>query len=50
MLKVFQRFNKHCRFHLQGECVFGEGVRKPYIHQAVGGELDAKDLIGGTED
>jgi hypothetical protein len=49
MLKIF-RFDKRFSCYLQGECVLDGCFRKPYIEQAVGGEWDAKDLIGGTEE
>jgi hypothetical protein len=42
MMKVIQRFGKHCSFHLQGECVFV--FWKPYIEQVLGGERDVTDL------
>jgi hypothetical protein len=46
MLEVFQRFDKHCSFHLQGGCfwlgILG-GVR--YKEQAIGEEWNVRDLI-----
>jgi hypothetical protein len=48
MLRIIQRFNKHCTCHLQGECV-EVGQRKPYIGQAVDVKLDLMVLIGGAE-
>jgi hypothetical protein len=41
--------NKHCSCHLQGEYVLVGHFWKPYIGQAVGGELDLMVLIGGAE-
>jgi hypothetical protein len=48
MLKVYQYFMKHYSCHLQGECfLWGTGVRKPYINQAVVGEWH---VTRGTEE
>jgi hypothetical protein len=47
MLKVTQRFDKHCICRLQGE-YFGWRFLKPYIGQAVDDEWDMTDLIGGA--
>jgi hypothetical protein len=40
MLRIIQRFGKHCCCHLQGECVVVGHFWKPYIEQAVGSELE----------
>jgi hypothetical protein len=50
MLKITQRFGKHFRCHLRGEYVMVGRFWKPYIGQAVGGELDLMVLIGEAED
>jgi hypothetical protein len=50
MLKIIQRFGKHCCCHLQGECVVVGPFWKSYIGQAVGCELDLMVLIGGAEE
>jgi hypothetical protein len=50
MLRIVQRFGKHCGCQLQGECVIVGGFWKPYIGQAAGGELDLMVLIGGAEE
>jgi hypothetical protein len=50
MLKIIQRFGKHCICHLQGEYVMVGRFWKPYIGQAIGGELDLMVLIGGAEE
>jgi hypothetical protein len=50
MLRIIQCFSKHCSYHLQGECVEVGDFWKPYIGQAVGGELDLMVLIGGAEE
>jgi hypothetical protein len=42
MLKVIQRFSKHCSCHFQGEYV-GK-FWKPYIGQAVDGKWDMTGL------
>jgi hypothetical protein len=34
MLRIVQRFSKHCSCHLQGECVVVGHVWKPYTGQA----------------
>jgi hypothetical protein len=47
MLKVMQRFGKHCSCHLQGECWLGFLGGGPYREQAVGGEWDMTDLTDG---
>jgi hypothetical protein len=49
MLKIIQRFGRHCSCHLQGEYVMVGRFLKPYIAQTVGGELDLMVLIGGAE-
>jgi hypothetical protein len=49
MLKVFQLFVKHCSCHLQGKFVRDARFWKPYIGQAVGGELNVMVQIGGVE-
>jgi hypothetical protein len=49
MLRIIQRFGKHCSCHLQGECVVAGRFWKSYIGQAVGGALDFVMLIGGAE-
>jgi hypothetical protein len=46
MLKIIQRFDKHCSCHLQGEYVGWAFFWKPYIGQAVGGKWDMTDLTG----
>jgi hypothetical protein len=48
MLKIIQHLDKHCSCHLQCEYVMVERFWKPYIGQAVGGELNL--LIGGAEE
>jgi hypothetical protein len=50
MLKIIQRFGKHCSCHLQGEYEMVGRFSKPYIGQAPGGELDLVVLIGGAEE
>jgi hypothetical protein len=40
---------EQCSCLLQGECVLGV-PGKPYTEQAVDGEWNVKDLIGGTEE
>jgi hypothetical protein len=50
MLKIIQRFGKHCSCHLQDECVVVGRFWKSCIWQAVGGELDLTMLIGGAEE
>jgi hypothetical protein len=50
MLRIIQRFGKHYSCHLQGDCVEVGRIWKPYIGQAVGGELDLMVLIGGAEE
>jgi hypothetical protein len=49
MLKSIQRFGKYCSCHLQGEYVIVRYFWKPYVGQAVGGELELTGLIGGAE-
>jgi hypothetical protein len=49
MLRIIQRFAKHYSCHLQGEYVMVGHFRKPYIGQAVGGELDLLVLTGRAE-
>jgi hypothetical protein len=49
ILKIIQRFGKHCICHLQGEYVMVGRFWQPYIGQAVGGELDSMVLIGRAE-
>jgi hypothetical protein len=47
MLKVFQRFDKHCICHLQGEC-FGtnQQTNQPAEEQTIGRGLhEAQDLV-----
>jgi hypothetical protein len=46
MLKIIQRFGKHCSCYLQGEYVIVGRFWKPYIGQAVGGEMYLMVLIG----
>jgi hypothetical protein len=48
-LRIIKRFVKHCNCHLQGEHVMVGRFWKPYIGQAVGGELDLMVLIVGAE-
>jgi hypothetical protein len=50
MLKIIQRFDKHCSCHLQREYVIVGHFWKPYIRQAVGGKLNFMVLIGGADD
>jgi hypothetical protein len=50
MLRIVQRFGKHCNCHLQSEYVVAGCFWKPYIGQAVCGELDLMVLIGGAEE
>jgi hypothetical protein len=50
MLRIIQRFGKHCGCHLQGECVVVGRFWKPYIGQVVDGKLDFMVLIGGAEE
>jgi hypothetical protein len=50
MLRVIQRFGKHCTCHLQGEYIVAGRFWKSYIEQAVGGGLDLMMLIGGAEE
>jgi hypothetical protein len=50
MLKIFHRFGKHCICHFQGKYVAVGGFWKPYIEQALGGELDLMVLIGVVEE
>jgi hypothetical protein len=50
MLKIIQRFGKHCSCHLHGEYAVVRRFWKPYISDAVGGELDLMVLIGGAEE
>jgi hypothetical protein len=49
MLNIIQCFSKHCSCHLQGEYVMFGHFWKPYIGQAVGGELDLMVLNGWAE-
>jgi hypothetical protein len=49
MLKVIQRFAKHCSYHLQGKYVLVGQFWKTYIGQAVGGEWDMTDLFDEVE-
>jgi hypothetical protein len=50
MLKIIQRFGKHCNYHLQGKYVMVGRFWKLYIGQAVDGELDFMVLIGRAEE
>jgi hypothetical protein len=50
MLKIIQRFGKHCSCHLQGEYVMVGHFWQPYIGQTVGGELNLMVLFRGTEE
>jgi hypothetical protein len=50
MLKIIQRFSKHCSCHLQGESVMAGRFRQSYIGKAVGDEFYLKVLIGGAEE
>jgi hypothetical protein len=43
------RFGKHYSCHLQGECVLVGSFSKPHTEQAVGGEWDVMNMIGGAE-
>jgi hypothetical protein len=49
MLKII-RFGKHFICHLEGEYVMIGRFWKPYIEQAVGGELYLMVLIGEAEE
>jgi hypothetical protein len=49
MLRII-RFGKHCSCHLQGECVVVAHFWKPYIGQAVGGEMYFMVLIGAADE
>jgi hypothetical protein len=49
MVKIIQRFGEHCICHLQEKCVMVGRFWKPYIRQAVGGELDLMVVICGVE-
>jgi hypothetical protein len=48
MLRIIQRFGKHCSCYLQGEYVMIGRFLKPYMGQAVGDELGLMVLIGGA--
>jgi hypothetical protein len=51
MLKVVQRFGKHCSYHLQGDCFLVGCFWKNYIEQVVGGKWDVTkqtDKSGGA--
>jgi hypothetical protein len=50
MLRIIERFGKHCSCYLQGECVELLVFWKPYIETAVVGDLDFMVLIGGVEE
>jgi hypothetical protein len=50
MMKIIQRFGKHCICHLPGEYVMVERFWQPYMGQAVFGELDLMVLIRGVEE
>jgi hypothetical protein len=50
MLKGFQRFGKHCSYHLQGEYIMTGRFWKFYIGQEVGGEFDLMVLVGVVEE
>jgi hypothetical protein len=50
MLRIIQRFEKHCNFHLQGEYVLVGIFWKPYTGQAVVGKLYLMVLIGRVEE
>jgi hypothetical protein len=45
MLRIIQRFGKHCSCHFQGDCVEVRRFWKRYIGQAVDGDLDSLVLI-----
>jgi hypothetical protein len=47
MLKIIQCSGKHCKS--SGFIFNGWAFWKPYMGQAVGGELDLMALIGGAE-
>jgi hypothetical protein len=49
MLKIIERFDKHCSCHLHGECDVGQ-FWKLYIGHAACGELDLMLLICGEEE
>jgi hypothetical protein len=42
-LVVFQRFNKHCSCHLQGEYMLVVRLWKVYIGQEVGRHIDPEN-------
>jgi hypothetical protein len=50
MLRIIQRFGKHCSCHLQGECVVVGRFLKSYTGQAVGGGLYLMVLFGEAEE
>jgi hypothetical protein len=50
MLKIINRFGKHCSCYLQGEYVMVGRFWKPHIGQEVGRELNLIVLIGGSEE
>jgi hypothetical protein len=47
---IIQAFGKHLSCHLQGDCVMVGSFWKPYIGQAVSGELHLMVLIGVAEE
>jgi hypothetical protein len=44
MLRIIY-FGKHCTCHIQGECIVVGRFWKPYIGQAIGGDLDFMVLV-----
>jgi hypothetical protein len=49
MLKILRRYDIHCSFHLQGECVMVGRCWQPYRGQAVRGELHLVVVVGAGE-
>jgi hypothetical protein len=48
IFRIVKRFDEHCSYHFQGECV--RRSWKPYAQQAVDGELDKKVLAAWWEE
>jgi hypothetical protein len=49
MLRIVQHFGKHCRCHIQEECVLLDHFWWPYIGKGVGGAWNVMELICGVE-
>jgi hypothetical protein len=49
-VESYPTFWHNCSCHLQGEYVLAGHFWKPYTGQAVDGEWDMTDLIGGAEE